>query len=465
LDRAQYPLDLSENPWSDGAGVTGLARRAHGPWAIAVFAILAAGAIVGAAVTLIVPNPVISDGLAGRQPNIANGAYLAVVGDCTACHTTARGEPFAGGVPFPTPFGTVYSSNITPDRDTGIGSYSFTDFARAMRFGVAPHYKRLYPAMPYTAYAKVSDQDLQDLFAFMQHDVAPVRKATRVDGIVWPLSIRWPLAFWNIAFHDARRFVVDPARGSEWNRGAYLVQGLGHCGTCHTPRGIALQEKDVNGQTDLYLSGAPLDGSTAINLRSNAADGLGRWNASDIAELLRTGVNSHSAGAGPMADVIFHSTQYMTAEDLVAIVAYLKSLSLAPGEGSATSPASDSTIGAIVAGNEKSPGGLIFMDSCAACHRLAGSGEAFAFPSLTGNPSVLSRDPSSLIAVILGGGRRPATAGAPSDLAMPAFGWRYSDEEIAQLTTFVRTSWGNGAAPVAAAEVASIRRQLDLARD
>jgi mono/diheme cytochrome c family protein len=318
--------------------------------------------------------------------------------------------------------------------------------------------------MPYTAYAKVSDEDLQDLFAYMQSSPAPVREASRASDIVWPLSIRWPLAFWNLAFHDSSRFIADASREAQWKRGAYLVQGLAHCGTCHTPRGLFFEEKDVSGKTPLYLSGTEFDGASPINLRGNSGDGLGRWSTSDIATLLQSGRNEHSAVTRAMADAVRHSTQYMTDQDVTAIAVYLKSLPPAPERGRASFIASDSTSGSIMAGSERSTGGRIYLDSCAACHRLSGSGENLTFPTLAGNPSVLSSDPSSLIGVILEGAREPSTVAAPSGLAMPGFGWRYNDADIAALATFIRSSWGNSAPPVSVAQVAEIRDRLRISR-
>ena len=432
------------------------ARRS---WALAALALVVAAAAI-LVLVFHVPNPGISPLLAQRKPDVEHGKYVAVLGDCAACHTAAGGQPFAGGVPFSTPVGTVYSTNITPDRDSGIGNYSFEDFVRVMRLGVTPDGTRLYPAMPYTAYAKVSEEDLQDLFAHLQSGLAPAHEARRASAIPWPLSMRWPLAFWNLAFHDESSFVADGSKDEQWNRGAYLVQGLGHCGTCHTPRGVAFEEVDVAGKSNLYLSGTEFDGASPINLRGNTGDGLGRWSASDIAELLRSGRNPHSAVTGPMADVVRDSTQYMTEQDVVAIATYLKSLSLAPEDRRPAFAANDATIRTIMAGDERSTGGRIYMDSCAACHRLSGSGESFAFPTLAGNSSVLNSDPSSLIAVILDGARLPSTAAAPSGLAMPPFGWRYDDADIAAVATFVRTNWGNGARPITAAQVAMVRKRL-----
>jgi mono/diheme cytochrome c family protein len=411
-----------------------------------------------------IPDPEILPALADRKPDIEHGRYVAILGDCAACHTTAGGKPFAGGVPFPTPVGTVYSTNITPDHDTGIGNYSFRDFVRVMHLGATPDGTRLYPAMPYTAYAKVSDEDLWDLFAYLQSGLAPVQEDNRPTAIPWPLSIRWPIAWWNIAFHDSSRFVADGSKDEQWNRGAYLVQGLAHCGTCHTPRGLAFDEKDVSGKSELYLSGTAIDGTSPINLRGNMGDGLGRWSATEIAELLKSGRNAHSSVNGAMAEVVRDSTQYMNDSDIAAIAVYLKSLSPAPDDHRATFSADDATIRKILSGDERSAGGRMYIDSCAACHRLSGKGASFAFPSLAGNLSVLSSDPSSLIAVILDGARLPSTAAAPTGLAMPPFGWRYDDTDIAQLTTFIRSNWGNSATPVAAAEVAKVRKQLSPIR-
>jgi mono/diheme cytochrome c family protein len=439
-------------------------RRVQQRGLIVGLALVAVGAAAILSVTLRLPEPDISSMLAQRHPDAANGAYIAVLGDCAFCHTRNGGQPFAGGLKLATPMGAIYSSNITPDPDTGIGHYTFKDFVRVMRFGVKPDGTRLYPAMPYTAYSKVSDDDFQDLFAYLRSGIAPVQQASRTSDIPWPLSMRWPLALWNIAFHDTSRFRSDASKDAQWNRGAYLVQGLAHCGTCHTPRGWLFEEKDVRGATTLFLSGALLDGTSPINLRGNDGDGLGRWSATDVAALLTSGRNARSAVTGTMADVVRHSTQYMTDRDVAAIAVYLKSLSPATGGGHAGFTASDATLRTVMSGAERSSGGRIYMDSCAACHRLSGMGENLTFPRLAGNPSVLSSDPSSLIAVILSGARTPSTSAAPTGLAMPAFGWRYDDADIADLATFIRSSWGNGGEPVAVAQVARVRKQLGLSR-
>ncbi len=395
--------------------------------------------------------------------NAAHGEYLARAGDCMACHTAKGGAPFAGGVPLATPLGAVYSTNITPDKSHGIGNWSFEDFALAMREGVAPDGRRLYPAMPYTAYAKISDSDLRDLYAYFTTRVNAAPVANESADIPWPLNARWPLAYWNRLFHDDSRFKPDDAHSVEWNRGAYLVQGLAHCGTCHTPRGVGFQEVDLDGTSARYLSGARIDGSSPVNLRGDKGTGLGEWNEADIIALLKTGRTAHSAVTGPMGEVVEHSTQYLGDADLHAIAVYLKSLT--PLSDAAAAPAykaDDGTLTSIMTGHANDIGARIYIDSCAACHRQNGEGAARVFPSLANNPSVLAAHPDSLIAVILAGSRLPSTASAPAPLAMPPFAWRYDDDEIAQLATFVRSAWGNDAGAVSAADVKRVRAQLGI---
>lgn len=431
------------------------------PWALVLLAVLAIAAVAVMAVAMHRPDPGLSPDIAKRTPDPVRGAYIATLGDCAGCHTAPSGKPLAGGLPFPTPVGVVYASNITPDRDHGIGGYDLTDFARLMRQGVRPDGVRVYPAMPYTAFAKVSDEDLQDLFAYLTGKVPAADTESRRSEAIWPLSIRWPLSLWNAAFHQDSRFVADPARGAQWNRGAYLVQGLAHCGTCHTPRGLAFEEKGLDQRSGLYLSGSRLDGHSPINLRGNPGDGLGRWTEAEVVELLATGRSPHSAAVGPMGVVVGASTQHMTPADLSAIATYLKSLPPAPQAGRATFTATSATLDEIMAGRQTTPGGRMFMDSCAACHRLSGGGEGRALPSLAGNSTVLAGAPDTLITLILRGARAPGTDGAPSRSAMPPFGWRYDDQEIAALATYVRQSWGNQASAVTAGQVRAIRKRFD----
>jgi mono/diheme cytochrome c family protein len=423
---------------------------------VAAAAVVAVGALW--AFATVQPSAAVSPDFAARQGDAVHGAYLAKAGDCVACHTAKGGAPFAGGLPFDTPVGRIYSTNITSDRQHGIGGYTFEQFVLAVREGVRKDGARLYPAMPFTSYAKVSDADLLDLYAYFTSQVPASEQPNRASDIVWPLSVRWPLAYWSRAFHDDTRYVADPSKSVEWNRGAYLVQGLAHCGTCHTPRGAGFEEKDLNGKSDVYLSGASLDGTAPINLRSAAGGGLVSWSKEDIVASLKTGRNPHSSLSGPMGDVVEHSTQYLSDADLEAIAVYLKSLG-APAQ-SVSFHADDSTLKQILSGQATGRGASIYIDSCAACHRLNGQGATRVFPSLVNNPMVTQANPDSLLAVILGGARLPSTASAPSPLAMPSFGWRYGDEDVAQLATFIRSSWGNQGGVVTADQVARVRAKV-----
>ncbi len=412
---------------------------------------------------------VLAQGPAPDAALIERGRYLAAAGDCTACHTRPGGQPFAGGLAVASPLGNIYSTNITPDKETGIGGYSLDDFDRALRHGITPDGRTLYPAMPYPSYARVSDDDVRALHAYFLHgDIAPVKEANRAADIPWPLSMRWPLAIWRKTFApEADAVAFDPSRyaSAELARGAYLVQGLGHCGSCHTPRGFALQEQALDETSSAYLAGGQIiDGWNAVNLRGNAADGLGRWSTGDIVDTLRTARNAHSAVVGtPMADVVMHSTQHLTEADLQAMAVYLKSLPASPHDPS-TYTADDATARKLQAGINESRGAELYADNCAACHRTDAKGYAQVFPAIAGNPTVLADDPVSLVRLLLHGSALPSTAKRPSNLGMPGFADRLSDEEIAQLATFVRQEFGNHASAVRASQAKDVRAQLEKER-
>ena len=402
-------------------------------------------------------------GSAAEQQMIQAGRYVAVASDCIACHTAPGGKQFAGGRGIESPIGTMYSSNITPDKKTGIGSYTLDDFDRAVRHGIVPGGGTLYPSMPYPSYAKMSDQDLRALYTYFMKGVQPVEASNRGSDIAWPLSIRWPLSIWRKQFAPSVAPVdMGKYASAEMARGAYLVQSLGHCGSCHTPRSATMSELALDETGPAYLSGGPLiDGWLAVNLRGDKADGMGSWSQKDIVDTLKGARNAHSAVVGgPMADVVSHSTQHMTDADLNAMAVYLKSLPAAGGE-KATFVASDQTAKELFAGVQKGRGAELYLDNCAACHRTDGKSNAIVFPALPGNPTVLAQDPSSVIRVVLAGSKLPSTKAAPSDLGMPGFAWRLSDEETAQLVTFVRQSWGNNAPAATASQVATVRKLVD----
>ncbi|WP_313589440.1 c-type cytochrome [Pantoea septica] len=397
---------------------------------------------------------------------VKRGEYLARAGDCVACHTSKDGKPFAGGLPMATPIGTIYSTNITPDKATGIGDYSYDDFQKAVRHGVAKNGDTLYPAMPYPSYAVVSEEDMQALYAYFMHGVAPVEQANHKSDIPWPLSMRWPLAIWRTMFApDVKAFQPAAQEDPELARGRYLVEGLGHCGACHTPRSITMQEKALNnGEGNDYLAGssAPIDGWTASNLRGDNRDGLGRWSEEDLRQFLRYGRNDHTAAFGGMTDVVEHSLQHLSDEDIAAIAHYLKSLGAKDPRQAAFS-VDDATAKALWKGDDSATGASVYVDSCAACHKTDGSGYQRFFPALRGNPVVMAEDPTSLIHIVLAGGTLPGVKGAPTTITMPAFGWRLNDRQVADVVNFIRASWGNGGkSDVTAKDVAELRKDKTI---
>ncbi|MFT8612936.1 MAG: c-type cytochrome [Gluconobacter oxydans] len=394
---------------------------------------------------------------------IAQGKYVAEASDCSACHTVrGRGE-FAGGMEFKLPIGSIYSSNITPDPTHGIGAYSEAEFSRAVREGVRRDGASLYPAMPFPSYARMSDGDIHALYVYFMKGVQPVAQAAPPNGIPWPLSIRLPMTIWRAVFSpsvvaaqkDVNRSLPDDGIG----RGAYLVEGPGHCGACHSPRGMALQEKALsNSSGSLFLSGgAAIDGFVPTSLRQDQRTGLAGWSEDDIVQFLATGRNRRGEAFGGMTDAIFHGTQHLTDADLHAMARYL--LSLQPHQPTLSAWHYDpSAATALQAGDASAQGAKVYVDHCEACHRSDGRGYAPAFPPLAGNPVLMSDDPASLVHVVQSGAVLPGMTKAPSAFAMPAYSGILSSQQIADVVTFIRKAWGNDAAPVTAATVEELRK-------
>jgi mono/diheme cytochrome c family protein len=409
-----------------------------------------------------------------RDPKlIAKGEYLAKAADCAGCHTAPPGgpsgkeplhpsAPFAGGLGMGSPFGTIWSSNITPDPVAGIGRYSYDDFARAVREGVAPGNGRLYPAMPYPSFAKINDDDMHALYAYFMHGVAPVSKPAPRTRLPFPFNLRWALTFWSFAFAPDDVFVPQSSRSPQWNRGAYLVQSLGHCGACHTPRGPAYEERGYSEHSRLYLTGGTNDHWFAPNLTGDMGSGLGRFSEDDIAAFLRRGHGGGLVTFGSMIEVVEDSTQYLTDDDLHAIARYLKSLpAQAPsGHFDDQSNAALRTVRALKTGDVELPGAGIYQGFCARCHKADGMGEPLKYPRLAGNPAVLSEHADSLVRLLVDGGEAPHTQSGPDPKKMPSFAGKLTDTEMARVLTFVRNTWGNDAAPVTTREVARIRQTL-----
>ncbi|WP_454692632.1 c-type cytochrome [Achromobacter aloeverae] len=394
---------------------------------------------------------------------IARGEYIARLGDCMACHTADKKHPYAGGLAIQSPFGVIYSTNITPDPQAGIGGYTEEEFASALRNGVRKDGSRLYPAMPYPSYAKMTDQDVHALYAYFMHGVAADAKAAPETDLSFPFNQRWGLRFWNFFFTDDAVFQPDPKADDRLVRGAYLVEGLGHCGSCHTPRSFTMQEKAYDGSSEHYLAGAELNGWNVPSLRAggSSGQGIGKWSVDDIVQYLQTGRNRHASVGGEMSSVVEHSTSYMTDADLRAIAAYLKTLPAGEQAAAAATPQQiDQTTQKLSSAQGIKAGERVYLDNCTACHFVTGLGAAPTFPPLAGNELANAEDPTGLITVILNGSQLPSTAKAPTQLTMPDFGWRLTNQQVADLATFVRSGWGNHGGAVSATQVQKIRENL-----
>lgn len=385
--------------------------------------------------------------LAEDADAVARGKYIAIAGDCVACHTAPESKRvFAGGYAISTPFGGIFASNITPDTETGIGSWTEYDFYRAVRHGKGKEGENLYPAMPYNAYVNVSDKDMHDLWMYMR-SVKPVHFKVPKTNLGFPYNIRLAMMGWNLLFFDNSGFAADTTRSAQWNRGAYLVEGLEHCAACHTAKNI------LGGDTRAYLQGSNLSEWHAPDITPNRYTGIGDWSEQQIVDYLKLGSNHVAVASGPMAEAVTNSTQHLTDEDLHAIAVYLKA-----------QPASDTVRPAPQAADsaQMTMGANVYSANCTACHNSDGKGIPQLAASLAGNPGLMADDASSIITTILQGGRGAVTQGNPTSGAMPAFAWKLSDEQVAATATYLRNSWGNAAPAVTAEEVAGKRAVLNM---
>ena len=367
---------------------------------------------------------------------IERGRYLTYAGDCAACHTIPGQALFAGGRPLETPFGTLVPPNITRDVDTGIGAWTGDEFYRALHEGVSRSGHNLYPAFPYPAYTKVRRADADAIRTYLS-TIQPVRNQVKVNQLPFPFDLRASLAGWKALYFTPGEYRENPGKTSEWNRGAYLVQGLGHCGTCHTPKNLAGAD-----ETTHFLQGASLQGWFAPNITGDSYNGMGRWSADDIVQYLRDGSNALDKASGPMAEVITLSTSHLTEADLRAIAAYLLDQP-GPRREALPTPLADTDA-------QMRIGSALYVDQCAACHSRDGKGVANMFPRLAGAPKVLADQPDSMLRAVLEGAQSVATPRAPTGPAMPSFGWKFNDTEVAAVLTYIRNAWGNAAPAVSA---------------
>jgi mono/diheme cytochrome c family protein len=375
---------------------------------------------------------------------IARGAYLAQAGNCAACHTSRGGTPYAGGTPIPTPFGTVFGGNLTPDPEHGLGGWTADEFWRALHHGRSRDGRLLYPAFPYTSFTETTRDDADALFAYLQ-SLAPVPQANRPHELRWPYNQQAALAVWRALYFRAGSFEPDPQQSADWNRGAYLVRGLGHCAACHTSRNAWGAGSDA-------LTGGliPTQNWYAPSLASPDEAGVAHWSSQEVVALLQTGVSPRAWVSGPMAEVVLRSTQHLTPDDLSAMATYLRSL---PQQPAPTPPARVAPSNDIATLGKK-----LYEQQCAQCHGEQGEGAAGIYPPLAGSRDVtMGATTANLVQVVLHGGFSPATAGNPRPYGMPPFVLTLSDREIAAVLTYVRGAWGNQASAVSELDVNRLR--------
>lgn len=379
---------------------------------------------------------------APSDTQIARGAYLARAGNCMACHTARGGENYAGGHPIATPFGTVFTSNLTPDDNTGIGSWSSAHFWRAMHNGRSKNGRLLYPAFPYPNYTQVTREDSDALFAYLK-SLPAVTQPNRPHALRFPYQSQAALAVWRALYFSPGVYQPEANRNAEWNRGAYLVKGLGHCSACHTARNVLGASS-----TDLDLAGGliPMQNWYAPSLTSPHEAGVGDWDRQHIVSLLKNGVSPRASVTGPMAEVVLRSTQYLNDDDLGAMAQFLKDLPAATPASSAVTAAMPSVKGA-----------KLYELHCAQCHGDKGLGVPNAYPALAGNRAVTMPSTVNLVQIVLSGGYAPATQGNPRPYGMPPFVLVLNDSDIAAVLTYIRGSWGNRASEVTPLEVSRMR--------
>jgi mono/diheme cytochrome c family protein len=407
---------------------------------------LCAAAVLGLAIGWMWPH---EQHVAARSPadyaatpdNIARGAYLARAGDCMACHTARGGAAYAGGRAIDTPFGRLYAPNITPDRETGIGAWNADDFWRALHNGKSRDGRLLYPAFPYTNYTKVTRPDSDALFAYLR-SVAPARQPNRAHELRFPYDQQLMLAGWRLLYFRPGVHADDTRRDAAWNRGAYLVEGLGHCSACHSSRNSL-------GAVEGPLTGGliPMLGWYAPSLSSDAEAGLGSWGNAEIVQLLKTGASPRATVFGPMAEVVAKSLQHLSDADAAAMASYLKSLPATPAPAR-DDPAADPRLEPVLAQGRK-----LYETHCIDCHGADGKGAPPAYPPLAGNRALTMDESVNAVRIVLNGGFAPATAGNPRPYGMPPYGHVLGDDEVAAVVTYLRASWGNRAPPVSSAQV------------
>jgi len=397
-------------------------------------------------------NPTGAPAALAQASLVERGAYLARAADCEACHTTQDGKPYAGGLPFKLPFGTLYSTNVTPDKETGIGNYSDQDFLNAVHRGIRYDGVRLYPAMPFASYSYMTDDDALAIKAYL-FSLPPVRAPAPENTLSFPFNQRWAMTFWSAVFNRDSRFAPDTSKSPEWNRGAYLSEALAHCGECHTPRNLAFALDNRR-----KFVGAVAAGWRAYNITSDKATGIGAWADDDLVSYLAIGhANGHGTASGPMGEAVDRSFNYMVGEDIRAVVAYLRTVP------PITSPDLPATLAPPAPPSHKQGGGtqeargkMVFEGACVSCHGWTGESPISPFATITGAWAVNDPTAINVAEVVIHGTKRHHP---PDAISMPAFGNAYSDTEIAALANYVTARFGSKPSHLTAQDVADLRQQ------
>ncbi len=411
--------------------------------------------VIVAVATVLALQPGLLPPIKGARTNattniITRGEYLAHVGDCVACHTEINGPAFAGGRPMATPFGNLYAPNITPDDETGIGLWTAEDFYRMMHTGVSRDGTLLYPAMPFANYTNVTRADSDAIYSYLL-SVPPVRRENRSHELRFPFNQRELLIGWRTLYFNEGEFVADPRQSAQWNRGEYLVKGLGHCSMCHT----AVNALGGSSESKAFEGGMiPNQNWYAPSLTSNREAGLENWDLQDIADLLQAGTSKRGAVYGPMAEVVYNSLQYLTDEDAQAMAVYLKSL---PPRESEPAPPSQARL---VNPSVMELGRKTYVQQCEVCHGDEGEGHGPAFPPLAGNQSITMSTPVNSIRMVLNGGYAPGTKKNARPHGMPPFSHILSDEEVAAVVTYIRVAWNNSGTPITPDQANDLRKLL-----
>ena len=379
---------------------------------------------------------------------VTRGAYLARVGNCMSCHTARGAAAYAGGRAIDTPFGPVYSSNLTPDADTGIGRWTADHFWRALHHGRSRDGRLLYPAFPYPNYTLATREDSDAIFAFLRSQPA-VQRPNQPHGLRWPFNTQAALAVWRALYFRPAAYVPDRRQTAQWNRGAYLAEGLGHCSACHTPRNALGASADM-----MDLSGGliPMQNWYAPALNSPLEGGVADWQTDHVVQLLQTGTAPRASVLGPMAEVVLNSTQHWSGDDLQAMAVFLQALPQTPAPASTTTQFPRQPVAALEI-DQGRRGARIYEQHCAQCHGDSGRGVPSAYPALAGNRAVLMTQTANLVQIVLNGGFAPSTAGNPRPFGMPPYLLALSDAEVAAVLTHIRGSWGNRASAVTELEI------------